>query len=87
MHPSIFLDECTDLQIIREYRKRQRDFLNERCTYCQKDRKECNCKMKNVPGMVERQTRFPCYVEETCLKFVGYEMNRETHKQEPKIKE
>lgn len=45
------LDEYTDKQIVNEYRRRLVcDFRNQ-CSYCNKAKVYCKCKMSKVPGM------------------------------------
>lgn len=45
------LDEYTDRQIVSEYRRRVKLGLKCYCTYCEKPKWDCECKMKRESGM------------------------------------
>lgn len=47
------LDEYTDLAIRREWQRRNNLIILNKCTYCEEPPNKCNCKMKNVVGMVK----------------------------------
>lgn len=63
------LDEYSDYEILKEYRRRA-DLLREsKCTYCTRPQAECACRMQHAHGHGLTSGSLPFTYSEFCVKF------------------